>query len=571
MNVRSFFLFVVTGLVGANAYGQPTYYVSPNGDDTADGLTPQTAWRTLTKVSNTSFAPGTHILFERGGEWRDQLRSSSSGTAEAPIVYGSYGSGPKPRFYGSDILDKSGFASAGSGTTAVVTSFSQSVGSVLVDGEFLRSAELVTQSSNPVTNRQFVLSNPGTWYRDPATQQLWVNSGVNPSSDPRRYTAVTRDDVVLAGYHNHLIFRDLVVDETAIYDRGYAFRVQTANHVRIENSEAYRAGKHHFGVINSTGFHGKGLYAAIAMPDQGFGGATALVSYSDYRYSDQTSVWEDVLVEDMRGPYPAWYSHGEGIGHITLRNITSIGSSFSISERTTASNLTAVDANIGVDSDVTVEGITLRGRQAQLSLGSRTTVRNLLMHDFIWQSGHAAPIVVHGADARIEMATVAVSSLPMFGQMIALVQSTASLELFGAILSVPGGAPFSWAASAATAINADFNLYHNVGFRSPSNQWITLAQWAALTGNDLHSVAGDPGFLDAAGGNYNLRPDSLALDRIPPHLLPHLLIDRNGRPRWIGAGIDIGALEGFTVVPEPMSLAALTAGALFLQRRPRGV
>lgn len=551
------------------AVAQPVYYVSPNGDDAADGLSPQTAWRTLEKVSSTPFEPGTHVLFERGGEWRGRLQSSSSGTPEAPIVYASYGSGPKPRFYGSDILNKSAFAPAAPDSSAVVTAAPQPVGSVLINGEFLRSSQLVTGSSSPSVNRQHVLNTPGTWYRDPTTQQLFINSGTNPLTDPRQYTAVTRDDVVYAYHNNHLIFRDFVVDETAFYDRGYSFRVQGADFVRIENSEAYRAGKHHFGVINSNGFHGKGLYAAIAMPDQGFGGATALVSYSDHRYSGHTSVWEDVLVEDMRGPYPAWYSHGEGIGHVTLRNITSIGSSFSISELTTAYNITAIDANIGIGSDMVVEGVTIKGRQAQLSIGARTTVRNLLIDNFIWQSSHAAPVVVHGADARIEMATITIGSLPMFGQMIALANSDASLELFGAILSAPGNTPFSWSGLAATQIDTDYNLYHNIHFRGPGNQALSLAQWANLTGNDLNSLAGIPGFIDPASGNYNLLPGSIALDRIPAHLLPHLLIDRNGRPRWIGSGIDIGAFEGFTVVPEPSAVfAAAIAGALLLRRVP---
>lgn len=559
------YVAICTSPLGA----QSVFYVSPNGNDLADGLTPQTAWRTLDKVSTTPFQPGQTILFERGGEWRGRLSASSSGTAEAPIVYGSYGTGAKPRFFGSDILDKSTFTPAGVGTQAVVTAAPVDVGSVLVNGEFLRSAQLITNSSNAATNRNYVLANPGTWFRDAATNQLFINTGTHAPSDPRQFTAVTRDDVVLALGRNHLVFRDIVVDESAFFNRGYGFRVQSADHVLIENSEVFRAGKHHFGVINSTGFHGRGLYAAIAMPDQGVGGATALVSYSDFRYTGHTSVWEDVLVEDMRGVYPAWYSHGEGIGQITLRNITAVDTSVHLTDVTFASGITTINGGIAVGTGSVLDGATLKGQNASLTLYSQATARNVLIDGYAYTAGFASPIVVAGADTRLELATVAVASLPGFGQMITLTGTSPSLELLGSILLSPGNAPLSWSNTSGVAIDSNYNLFHNIFFRGPANQNLTLAQWMALTGNDLLSVTGDPMFVDAANGNYNLLPNSPAIDRIPPELLAHVLVDRNGRLRWIGGGIDIGAFEGFTVVPEPALIAPLLASGLLLLRRAR--
>ena len=110
---------LVVGLAsGGLAWGQSTLYVSPTGNDAADGLTPATAWRSVEKVSATAFQPGQTVLFERGGEWRGRLSASSSGTAAAPIVYGAYGDGAKPRFYGSDILNKAGFVGVGGGSVA---------------------------------------------------------------------------------------------------------------------------------------------------------------------------------------------------------------------------------------------------------------------------------------------------------------------------------------------------------------------------------------------------------------------------------------------------------------------
>lgn len=66
------------------------YYVSPNGNDTNDGKSPQSAWKTLGKVNGSNYNAGDVVLFERGGEWRGQL------TAQSGVAYSAYGTGDKP-------------------------------------------------------------------------------------------------------------------------------------------------------------------------------------------------------------------------------------------------------------------------------------------------------------------------------------------------------------------------------------------------------------------------------------------------------------------------------------------
>ena len=53
----------------------------------------------------------------------------------------------------------------------------------------------------------------------------------------------------------------------------YVFRIQGSSDVHLENCDAINGGKHHFGVINSTGFVGKKLYARGCIPGLGFGNA----------------------------------------------------------------------------------------------------------------------------------------------------------------------------------------------------------------------------------------------------------------------------------------------------------
>ncbi|MBQ2667714.1 MAG: hypothetical protein IJF56_03715 [Clostridia bacterium] len=73
-----------------------SYYVSNAGDDSADGLSPEQAWKTLRRVSEAALSPGDGVFFRRGDVFRGQVR------AQAGVTYAAYGTGEKPRFYGWD-------------------------------------------------------------------------------------------------------------------------------------------------------------------------------------------------------------------------------------------------------------------------------------------------------------------------------------------------------------------------------------------------------------------------------------------------------------------------------------
>ncbi len=95
-------LSALTSVPPTSQAGSNVYYVSNDGDNNLDGLTPTTAWRTLDHVSNQTFQPGDSILLRRGDTWRETLSVTSSGTPGAWITYGAYGSGDKPRILGSE-------------------------------------------------------------------------------------------------------------------------------------------------------------------------------------------------------------------------------------------------------------------------------------------------------------------------------------------------------------------------------------------------------------------------------------------------------------------------------------
>ncbi len=77
------------------AENRTAYYVSTSGDDANDGLTPETAWKTLNKVANVYLRVGDVVYFKRGDTFRGHLETKNG------VIYSAYGEGAKPNFYGS--------------------------------------------------------------------------------------------------------------------------------------------------------------------------------------------------------------------------------------------------------------------------------------------------------------------------------------------------------------------------------------------------------------------------------------------------------------------------------------
>ena len=88
---------------------QPSaFYVSASmGNDDNDGLTPETAWQSLSKVNTLVLVPGDSLLFKTGDIFTGKLTFlNEGGTADKPILVSGYGSINKP------VIDGDGFLSA---------------------------------------------------------------------------------------------------------------------------------------------------------------------------------------------------------------------------------------------------------------------------------------------------------------------------------------------------------------------------------------------------------------------------------------------------------------------------
>ena len=70
-----------------------TYFVSAQGNDSADGLSVATAWKSIEKVNSVTFQPGDRILFRKGDTFYGQIAVKGSGKEGRPITMSSYGEG----------------------------------------------------------------------------------------------------------------------------------------------------------------------------------------------------------------------------------------------------------------------------------------------------------------------------------------------------------------------------------------------------------------------------------------------------------------------------------------------
>ena len=102
-----------TAALGSGGSGT-TYYVSPTGSDSNSGSA-SAPWKTIARVDRATLAAGDSVLFQGGASFADAtLTPPASGTASAPITFGSYGTGQ------AKLLNANGAVWMAAGTHDVV-------------------------------------------------------------------------------------------------------------------------------------------------------------------------------------------------------------------------------------------------------------------------------------------------------------------------------------------------------------------------------------------------------------------------------------------------------------------
>ncbi len=110
------------------------YYVSSSGDDSNNGLSSSSPWRTITRV-NTAFPSlraGDRILFRMGDTFYGTIKTTKSGISGSPITIGAYGTGNKPIITGFTTL--TGWTNEGNGIYSKIVTSEAQTNMVRIDG-----------------------------------------------------------------------------------------------------------------------------------------------------------------------------------------------------------------------------------------------------------------------------------------------------------------------------------------------------------------------------------------------------------------------------------------------------
>jgi hypothetical protein len=162
----------------AAASTSPTFYVSSAGNDSADGLTPGTAWATIQKANSSLPSDQSTVLFRQGDTFYGELAPPFG------CEVGAYGSGAKPILTMFKLLNRSegwiedyagvwtidlGSPDTHDGYTATTDA---NIGYLLVDGAV--EPTLKSQLSD--------LSAPWDFWSDIGQNTLYVAASANPTT-----------------------------------------------------------------------------------------------------------------------------------------------------------------------------------------------------------------------------------------------------------------------------------------------------------------------------------------------------------------------------------------------------
>lgn len=155
-----------------------TYYIDASaGNDSNNGLSAGTAWKTLAKINQTVFKPGDNILFKRGESWNGSFNVNQSGQPESYVVFGAYGSSSqKPK-----ITNKTVISSWASVTEGI---FKHDTGGPI--------CYVIFENGKKIKEASSVSLSDGRWFFDKLTQTIYYRpiAGV-PSNHVVEYSGIS--------------------------------------------------------------------------------------------------------------------------------------------------------------------------------------------------------------------------------------------------------------------------------------------------------------------------------------------------------------------------------------------
>ncbi len=366
-----YLLFLLISLNGMAA----VYYVNSDGNDDNPGTSPEQAWKTLEKVNSFHFWAGDQILFRREDVWRGNLIINNSGSQGKPITYGAYGEGADPIIYGSEVISDwtqhEGNIYKASVTSDIVQVFidgtrarlarypnegyhtinsvsgSTTFTSNNLDTEmnyagatwlgrtrywFTVIRDVVSSSSNSITlisspdgnlavNIGFILMNkleflnqPGEWYYDKTSKELYLWTPDGDSPENYTVTASGNKNGIHINRKNYLYFTNL------------DFREQGDNGVFIYGSNNIVLDNNHFLQSDRYGISAEGASSLIIKNnkiDRANGGGLWLWTNNSHitdNWIDNTGVFSEIGLKGTGRPNGGSGAEISGEGNVIEYN-----------------------------------------------------------------------------------------------------------------------------------------------------------------------------------------------------------------------------------------------------------
>jgi hypothetical protein len=185
-----------------------TFYVAPDGNDSADGRSAANPWRTLARAASGLVA-GDEMLLQRNGVWHESLTLKADGEPRRPILIGAYGVGARPCIDGGDIIKPSTFGASGA-AGSFLAPVNQKVQTVWENGDPPMAAAVSMQD---------VAQHPGSFWCDGKWLYLHPIANADPHLARDRFEIPGRDFCVEIS-KSYIALRSLAICHAARVDRG---------------------------------------------------------------------------------------------------------------------------------------------------------------------------------------------------------------------------------------------------------------------------------------------------------------------------------------------------------------
>jgi len=235
-----FLLLIQLSLIGVTE----TYYVSNSGNDSNNGISPESSWLTISKVNSASLVAGDSILFKRGDSWFGQL-IPKSGTVGNQIIYSVYGSGNKPVLHNSLTLNfVSDWTEESTNIWKTTATISVDVGNIILNTESFVGVKKFDKT-DLILQDQF--------FYDAANDVLYIYSVGNPATKYTDVKACLSTHIVLMYPKSYVTIENISIK----YGGAHGIQVTNSHHVTIRNCDVSWIGGGAHG--DAPGRYGNGI------------------------------------------------------------------------------------------------------------------------------------------------------------------------------------------------------------------------------------------------------------------------------------------------------------------------